>query len=126
MEKLYIDTHFEPGMSFLVDRVTNCIENRIYGFINEKNENFSVHFIFLGLKTKKAKRKANIEIHGDIKKMKSLNTSLENLAILCTENDTDEPKTMVNQSRGKKRIAATTLNKKQLEKKIKLEPRTRK
>lgn len=65
-------------------------------------------------------------MHGNIKKKRTLNTSLENLAIQCEENDANTSSMLKDQPRGKKRIAATTTNENQLEKKIKIEPHTQK
>lgn len=50
MDNLFIDIDFENGMVFLVETLKKCIENRIYGFINEKGDKCSVKFVFLGLK----------------------------------------------------------------------------
>lgn len=85
MEELFIDVDFEPGMGFLVDILTKCIENRIHGFINEKGENFSVQFCFLGFKVNGAKRKVEEEVCSLTNKKQKLHVSLENLTLCCVE-----------------------------------------
>lgn len=59
---------FEPALHFLMDTVDICIKNKVYGFINKKNDDFSVQFIYLGLKSESAKRKAEDNQHYAAKK----------------------------------------------------------
>lgn len=81
MEKKFINTDFEIGMCFLVDVVAECIEKEIFGFINKKNEHFSVQFCYVGLKNKVVKRKAEEDLCGVTKKVSKLSVSLENLLL---------------------------------------------
>lgn len=65
----FVDAEFEPGMAFLVDTLTDCIENRRYGFINKNWGGYRVWFIFTGLKKK---RKAADDLFGVAKKFSNL------------------------------------------------------
>lgn len=76
MEKYFINPEFESAMCFLVDVVDECIEKKMYGFFNKKNEHFSVHFCYVGLKSKVIKRKAEVS---------KLSVSLENLLLVSGE-----------------------------------------
>lgn len=82
MENLFVDADFEPGMCFLVDTFDYCMENKIYGWMKKENGEFSVHFIFLGLK-----RKAFGDICSVSKKVRKLNASIENLLLNDGEDD---------------------------------------
>lgn len=81
MEKLFLDTDFEPAMCFLVDTLTQCIETKEYGWISKKFGNFSVNFVFMGLKKNVGAIKRNgVEDFCCVpKKVRKLNVSLENL-----------------------------------------------
>ena len=79
MDNYFNDTDFESGMCFLVDTLTDCIDNNIYGFINKRNQFFSVQFVFTGLKTTLGKRKSHDGFDCVLTKMRKLNTSLESL-----------------------------------------------
>lgn len=83
MENLFVDSDFEPGMHLLDESLNNCIENKVYGFIVKKRGNFSVQFIFAGLKWKAAnlKRKPSEELCYEDTKMRKLHNSLENLVL---------------------------------------------
>lgn len=80
MENLFDRVDFEPGMYFLADVLSHWIENNKCGFVNAKNENFSVKFVFLGMKSVSgAKRELVGEQSGDLKRMRKLNVSMESL-----------------------------------------------
>lgn len=68
MESSFVNVDFEPAMYFLMDTVENCINNRIYGFINKKNGHFSVQFVLSVVKNMSVKRKAEDDQHYDAKK----------------------------------------------------------
>ena len=120
MEYSFEDQDFEPEFSFLIDVLANCITNRIHGFIVQRNENFTVRFVFSGLKFNIGKRRANDEVNDKAKRMKTLNVSMENLLL-----DTNEGKAYMNvdvaltnikqesiteSSRGRKRTASPNHN----------------
>lgn len=89
MDYLFVDTEFEPGMGFVVETLTHCIENRVHGWITKKNKDFSVAFAFLGLKSKsnEVKRKAENEPDVVLKKIRKLNVSIENLSLIDSQDD---------------------------------------
>lgn len=85
MENLFLDVEFESGMCLLMDTFTRCFEKKIYGFISEKGDKFSVHFCFTGLKCG-AKRKNEVDNCRVSKKIKKLNVSMENLMLISEVN----------------------------------------
>lgn len=90
MDHLFVDADFEPGMCFLVETSTHCIDNKLYGIFNKKCDNFRVVFIFLGLKTNatEVKRKAEDDLCGVSKKIRKLNDLIENLLLDDNRDDT--------------------------------------
>lgn len=136
MESLFINVAFEPAMYFLMDTVDNCIKNRIFGFINKKNAQFSVQFVLLELKNPSVKRKSEDDQHFDGKKMRKLNASLESLLL---DNDTESGSETTDHvvatkkmnlekatagSSGERKRVTTAQNDLPLGKKIKLEAHT--
>lgn len=83
MANLFYDCDFESGMCSLVETLAHCIENEVYGCINKRCGDFSVRFIFYGLKknTYGVKRKADVNLCGVSKKFSKLNASIENLLL---------------------------------------------
>lgn len=83
MENLFDRVDFEPGMYFLADVLSDWIENNKCGFANVKNENFSVKFVFRGMKTGLGYGTFERELvegqSGDLKRMRKLNGSMEAL-----------------------------------------------
>lgn len=76
-------------MCLLVDTLTQCIETKKYGWISKKLDNFSVNFIFMGLKKNVGEIKRNgVEDFCNVpKKVRKLNVSLENLFLNDDQDD---------------------------------------
>lgn len=126
MNNLFIDDTFEPGMCFLIDTLDKCIKNRHYGWISEKNKKFNIRFVFLGLKSENNKRKADEDLQTEPKRMRKLNTSLENLFLTDEmDNTNNEPlkeklEGKANDSRGGKRMGSKNMDQ-LLGKRVKIE-----
>lgn len=120
MEYSFEDQDFEPGFSFLIDVLANCITHRTHGLIVQRNENFTVRFVFLGLKSNIGKRKANDEVNDKAKRMKTLNVSMENLLLDTNEATANmnvdmaitkiKRESITESSRGRKRTASPNRN----------------
>lgn len=120
MENYFNDVDFEPGMVLVVNTVKNCIDNDVIGFIKNKSKEFTVSFVFYGLKN--LKRKAEVGLWG-LAKMRKLNVSMENLLLNnsdlavstkdgvasvpeeSSELDLDGDLNIAGGSRGRKRVA---------------------
>lgn len=120
MENLFLDEDFEEGMVFLMETFYNCVENKLFGFINRKSIKFYIRFCFNGLKYHSIKRKTEDSLcilpkkkckvdssgegSGTSNEFKKMSLSLENLFL--DSNTTD----------------VIDANSKQLLKKEKIEP----
>lgn len=90
MESQFVDQDFEEGMGLLVDKLTQCIQSKKYGWIVEKAGNFTVNFIFQGLKkiVRPVKRNDDGDLCDVPTKVRKLHVSLENLFLDAEQEET--------------------------------------